>query len=398
MKILQINSVYGEGSTGRIVQNLHYAIQKAGHVSYVIYGRGNNSNEENVFRIGNLFEQAVDLIGTRILNRHSQFNFITTNLIIKKIESLKPDIVHLHNIHGYYINFFTLINYLRKSNIKVVWLLHDTWLISGSSATKGGLDYDWEGKLNYEMLKNISKDYPKHLSISAKQSISNYRLKKEVLSDSNFTFVTPSNWLSSIVKNSYLKNNKIITIYNGIDTEKFNLIDNYNQENQFNILGVANIWDPLKGVKLFEQLAKDLNDSYSITLVGAIKTNKNQLHSRIKHIERTQSINELVQYYNQADVFVNPTLYDNFPTVNLEAQACGLPVITFDTGGSAESIIDGKTGKIVPTNNYDILLREILKWPNKSKKIEKITRNNALKYSLNSMFNQYLDLYTEILR
>lgn len=398
MKILQINSVYGEGSTGRIVQNLHYAIQKAGHVSYVIYGRGNNSNEENVFRIGNLFEQAVDLIGTRILNRHSQFNFITTNLIIKKIESLKPDIVHLHNIHGYYINFFTLINYLRKSNIKVVWLLHDTWLISGSSATKGGLDYDWEGKPNYEMLKNISKDYPKHLSISAKQSISNYRLKKEVLSDSNFTFVTPSNWLSSIVKNSYLKNNKIITIYNGIDTEKFNLIDNYNQENQFNILGVANIWDPLKGVKLFEQLAKDLNDSYSITLVGAIKTNKNQLHSRIKHIERTQSINELVQYYNQADVFVNPTLYDNFPTVNLEAQACGLPVITFDTGGSAESIIDGKTGKIVPTNNYDILLREILKWPNKSKKIEKITRNNALKYSLNSMFNQYLDLYTEILR
>lgn len=397
MKILQINSVYGVGSTGKIVQSLHYALQETGHESYVIYGRGQQSNDKNVHKIGNKIEQAIDLIGTRVLNKHAQFNFITTEIIIEKIKFIKPDIIHLHNLHGYYINFVKLVRFLKKSNIKIVWLLHDTWVLSGSSALKGGLDYDWENEPNFKLLKNISKEYPSHLKVSAKQAINNYRLKKELLSDSNFIFVTPSNWLHSIINNSYLKDNKIVTIYNGIDTERFKINSNFKQEKHFNILGVANIWDPHKGLKYFEQLAKDLNDFYSITLIGAIKADKNQLHPRIKQIGRTQSVTELVEYYNQADIFINPTRFDNFPTVNLEAQACGTPVITFDTGGSGESIVEGKTGIIIPKNDYGMLLNEIIKFPKKNKTIEKNARENALKYSNRNMLNHYLALYTEIL-
>lgn len=397
MRILQINSVYGYGSTGRIVENLHHAIQKSGNQSFVIYGRGQKSKDKNVFRIGNKIEQAIDLVGTRLLNRHAQSNFINTELIIKKIKEIKPDIIHLHNLHGYYVNFIKLLSFLKKTSIKIVWLLHDTWLISGSSADEGGLNYDWEEASKLSELRKISKEYPKHFAISSRQSPNNYIMKKNILVDTNIVFVTPSKWLSDIIKKSFLKNNRIITIHNGIDISQFNILNIDNSKSNKNILGVANVWEERKGLKFFEKLANDLDNSYSITLVGVSKKQKETLNQKIKCIERTNSIQELVELYNKADVFVNPTLYDNFPTVNIEAQACGTPVITFNTGGSSESVIDGITGEVIEKGDYYKLLKAIEKNPKKTDKIMSKTRKNAKRYSVNKMVNNYIELYNKIL-
>ncbi|WP_016896799.1 glycosyltransferase [Aerococcus viridans] len=397
MRILQINSVYGYGSTGRIVQNLHKEIQANGHESYVIYGRGDRSKDKNVFKIGNKFEQAIDLLGTRVFNKHAQYNYENTKKIIKKIKEIKPDIVHLHNIHGYYVNFIKLISFLKSINVKIVWLLHDTWLISGSSADQGGIEYDWEKEPNLNHLKKISVEYPRHIQNSVKQGHKNYLIKKELLSNSGITFVTPSNWLAEIIKNSFLKDNNVITIHNGIDTEQFRVLDTFKRSKKKDILGVASIWEERKGLVYFNQLANDLDDSYSITVVGITKEQAKKLNKKIQCIQRTNSIQELVEIYNKSDIFVNPTMYDNFPTVNIEAQACGTPVITFNTGGSGESVIDGVTGKIIPSGDYNYLLKEIIAYPLRTDEKSKVIRENALLYSNSTMINAYVNLYLKLL-
>ena len=395
MRILQINSVYGYGSTGRIVENLHHAIIQSGHESYVIYGRGKTNDDPNVYKIGNAIEQGIDLLATRLFNRHGQTNFFATQKMIKKIEEIKPDIVHLHNLHGYYVNYIKLLEYLKKSKIKVVWLLHDPWIISGSSADEGGLNYDWEGVPSLIKLVNISREYPKHSKWSSKQSLKNYALKKRLLGDTDIQFITPSKWLADIMGKSYLKGSKIDVIHNGIDLKQFRYLGKEYRTKTIQILGVASVWERRKGLKYFNQLAEDLGDKYSITLLGITPAQKKDIHPSIICIERTESIEELVQLYNKADIFVNPTLFDNFPTVNLEAQACGTPVVTFDTGGSGESVTS-KTGKLAKRENYTQLLNYVMSFSKKNDETILNCIENAKEYSKELMMSNYLSEYIKI--
>lgn len=392
MRILQINSVYGYGSTGRIVENLHQAIKDSGNESFVIHGRGKISSDPNVYKIGNALEQGIDLLATRLFNRHGQTNFVSTQKMINKIEELRPDVVHLHNLHGYYVNYVKLLKYLKNTNIKVVWLLHDPWIISGSSADEGGLDYDWEGKIDKDKLVSLSREYPIHSRWSSKRSIRNYEAKKELLSDNNIQFVTPSKWLSDEIKFSFLEGSKVDVIYNGIDIDQFRYFEKKYDSESIQILGVASVWERRKGLAYFNRLAQDLDKDYSVTLVGISSEQKKNINPNIRCIERTDSIDELVELYNMADIFVNPTLFDNFPTVNLEAQACGTPVITFDTGGSAESIIYN-TGAIIEKGSYGQLLESVKNIRKKNTKISFNCTENAKKYSLENMTNAYLKLY-----
>lgn len=395
MRILQINSVYGYGSTGRIVENLHQAIKDSGNESFVIHGRGKINSDPNVYKIGNALEQGIDLVATRLFNRHGQTNFVSTQKVINKIEELKPDVVHLHNLHGYYVNYVKLLKYLKNSNFKVVWLLHDPWIISGSSADEGGLDYDWESKIDKDKLISLSREYPSHSRWSSKRSIRNYEVKKALLSDNNIQFVTPSKWLADEIKASFLEDSKVDVIYNGIDIHQFRYFGKEYYSESIQILGVANVWEKRKGLAYFNRLALDLDKDYSITLVGISQKQKKNINPNIRCIERTESIDELVELYNKTDIFVNPTLFDNFPTVNLEAQACGTPVITFRTGGSGESIIDG-TGDVVDYGNYEELITRIKEQPKKNKNIEERCRKNAEKYSIQTMLEKYLFLYKRL--
>jgi len=212
---------------------------------------------------------------------------------------------------------------------------------------------------------------------------------------SNLTLVTPSKWLEYFIKDTFLGKFQIVTIYNGIDTNRFTIdyADNSEKSKKINILGAANVWDDRKGLKYFRQLAEDLGSDFHITLVGV--DDSIDLPPNISKVDRLDG-KQMVAYYNRADVFVNPTLGDNFPSVNVEAQLCGTPVITFDTGGSKESVCI-QTGRIVAQGNYEELFSAITSMPPKNKFIATMTRNHALTFSVENMVDNYIKLYQELI-
>ena len=398
MKILQINSVFRFGSTGRLVEELSIFFQGQRFESYIAYGRGNDYSKciKNHLFIGDKKEQAFHLIKTRILDRHGFGSKNSTMRLIKEIDAIKPDIILLHNLHGYYLNIEMLFNYLKNKNINVVWLLHDAWAMSGHSA-------HFKLTVNQRIpRKNISFkqrfEYPTSWLVD--NSKRNYMKKKELFNSiNNLTIVTPSDWLNEIVKKSFLKKNDVITINNGIDTELFNINKDIKRPNKFKnkkiILGVASKWTEKKGLKIFNELAEKLDsEAYIIILIGVTKKDLRIVNKKILAISRTENIEELVNYYNLAHVFINPTYEDNFPTTNIEALACGTPVITFKTGGSPEAI-DSKTGIVTPKKTSDSIIMAMQKLETMQIKSADCRRRGNL-FSKEIMFSKYMELIQTI--
>ncbi|MGX7330625.1 glycosyltransferase [Aerococcus sanguinicola] len=376
MKVLQINSVIDFGSTGRICRDLYDFLEENGHECVIAYGRGKSTPGYKTIKIGSKIDQALHGVYSRLFDRHGFASRQATRQLIEEIEEFDPDIIHLHNIHGYYLNIEILFNYLSTKDTPVVWLLHDQWSISGHSAN---FNLNDDGTLPTS-LKNRDelKNYPKTVGFG--QFKKNLRDKEKLFTSiKNMTIVTPSHWLESIVSKSFLNKYPIMTIYNGVNTDIFKIDFNksnylrkqWNSEQKIVILGVASIWDPRKGLDDFIKLSQLLSPAdYQIVLVGSDPQIKNKLPRDIVTIERTNSVEELKDIYNASDVFVNPTYFDNFPTVNIEALACGTPVITYDTGGSGESINEN-TGTIVDQGNFDMLLNAIEKWGGKVPAVKK---------------------------
>jgi len=396
MKVLQINSVCGVGSTGRIATDIHQTLLEQRYESYIAYGRGEALNCDNAIKIGNKIDNYAHVAKTRVFDRHGFGSVKATKEFIKQVEELNPDVIHLHNIHGYYINIEILFNYLKKANKPVVWTLHDCWVFTGHCTN---FDYigcqKWKGRCFNCPQK---KKYPSSLLFD--NSNLNYNQKKELFTGLNrLTIVTPSKWLAGLVKESFLKKYPLEVVNNGIDLDIFkpslsDFREKNNLEDKFIILGVANVWTRQKGFNYFFELANELKRDEVIVLVGVTEKQKKSLPFNILGISRTNSIQELAGIYSTADVFVNPTLEDNFPTVNLEALACGTPVITFDTGGSVESIKED-AGLIVEKGNLLELINSI----------EKISflnfsnncRTRAIKkYSRRDRHLDYLKLYEEV--
>lgn len=391
MKVLQINSVCGVGSTGRIATDIHQILKEQGHESFIAYGRGEAKNCDNAIRIGNDVDVYKHVALTRLFDRHGFGSKKATIDFIKKIEELDPDVIHLHNIHGYYINIEVLFSYLKRSNKKIVWTLHDCWAFTGHCAYFDYVGCDkWKTGCYNCPQKN---KYPQNIFIDS--SGVNYEKKKELFTGiKNMTIVTPSKWLAGLVKESFLKEYEVKVIHNGIDLNVFKPVDGsnfrkkYSIEDKFVILGVANIWDERKGLKYFIELSKMLDENYKIVLVGLNEKQLKNLPENIVGIKRTNSLNELVEIYSAADIFVNPTLEDNFPTVNLEALACGTPVITFNTGGSVECV-DESCGVIVNKGDIKELQEKI-----KTIKIKKdYCFIQAKKFDKKNKFNEYINMY-----
>lgn len=361
MRILQINSFSGSGgSTGRIVADLYKVFKEDGHECLVGYGRKISPEEIKAIKIGSKIDNYIHAVKTRFFDNHGFSSTKATKEFIAKMKEYNPDVVHLHNIHGYYINIELLFNYLKENKKPVIWTLHDCWPFTGHCAY---FDYIGCDKWKNHCLDCIQKNsYPS--SKLKDNSKLNYLRKKELFTSiDNMTIITPSKWLADIVNESFLKKYSVKVINNGIDLSVFKPTESkfrekYNLEDKFIILGVANTWEKRKGLETFIELSKRLDDNKVIFLVGLSKKQLNSLPSNIYGISRTNNVRELVQIYTAADILVNPTLEDNFPTVNLEAIACGTPVITYDTGGSPESI-DEKCGIIVEKNNLENLLLSI---------------------------------------
>lgn len=342
MRVLMINSGSGVRSTGRICTDLASELIKNGHDAKVGYARGNVPEKYRPIsiRIGSSFQVYKQALMTRIFDSEGFGNKRSTGEFIKWVKDYDPDIVHLHNIHGYYLNSELLFNYLKESNKPVIWTLHDCWSFTGHCAY---FDYigceKWKTGCHNCQLK---KEYPGSLFLD--NSKHNYIKKKEIFSNlKNMTIVTPSCWLAGLVKQSFLANYNIQVIRNGINTDVFkpsvsNIRSKLGIGDRIMILGVAAIWNQRKGLSSFIELRSLLpKERYAIVVVGLTSKQVDSLPAGIVGIEETENISELVELYSAADVFVNPTLEDNYPTTNLEAIACGTPVVTYNTGGSPES-------------------------------------------------------------
>lgn len=396
MKVLQINSVCGIGSTGRIATDIHHILLEQGHESYIAYGRGQAMNCENAIRIGSKFDNYAHVALTRLSDKHGFGSKKATKDFIKKIVEINPDVIHLHNIHGYYINMELLFDYLKKVDKPVIWTLHDCWAFTGHCTHFDFIQCE-KWKTGCHLCPQKS-EYPSSFLLD--HSKMNYTKKKEIFTGvKNLTIITPSKWLANLVKESYLNQYPVKVINNGIDLEIFRNRDSDFRErhklnNMFVILGVANIWEQKKGLDYFIELSKKIQTNEAIVLVGLTESQKRKCPNNIVGINRTNNIKELAEIYSASDVFVNPTLEDTFPTTNLEALACGTPVITFNTGGSIESI-DESCGIVVEKGNI-LELSNAIKLIKRTKNSIENCLTRSKKYEKREKYNEYLGIYNYI--
>lgn len=395
---MQINTVCGSGSVGRIMVDLVQALKAEGEYGMAAFGRREAPPGVEAYKFGTNLDMGIHVLHTFLRGEHGFASKRQTLRLIKKIEEYKPDIIHLHNIHGFYLNVELLFSYLKEAGKPVVWTLHDCWSFTGHCAY-----FDYCGCVKWKTgcyaCPQYKRAYP--YGFFKDNSRQNYNRKKAAFTGvPRLTLVTPSVWLSSLVKESYLREYPVRVIPNGISLDKFHpvekgLRERLGMEKKFILLGVAGMWEERKGYAYFEALADRLDDSYQIILIGLSREKLKKLHPRIYGVMRTESMEELAEYYSMADIYVNPTLEDNFPTTNLEAMACGTPVITFATGGSVEAV-DESTGKIVPKGDTERLIQAI-----KDLRREPPGREACLKkaagYKKEDRFREYLILYRELL-
>lgn len=368
MKVLQINSVCGIRSTGRICTDLADVLEQNGHECKIAYGRESvpEKYQKYAIRIGSDIDVKIHALEARIFDNAGFGSKKATERFIKWVEEYNPDVIHLHNIHGYYINIEVLFNYLAKANKPVVWTLHDCWLFTGHCAHYSFQKCDrWKNGCFQCPQK---KCYPSSLCLDSSKK--NWERKKSLFTSvKNMVLVVPSKWLANQVEQSFLGMYPIKIIPNGIDLGVFkptssDFRERNNLENKKIILGVASAWGPRKGLNDFVELSKGLDDNYKIILVGLTEQQKNELPKNILGITRTNNVKELAEIYTAADVLFNPTYEDTYPTVNLEAQACGTPVVSYRTGGSVESIPQENVieqGKYREIANIDpILVKQVM--------------------------------------
>ncbi|NCB33095.1 MAG: glycosyltransferase [Erysipelotrichia bacterium] len=345
LNILQINSVYGYGSTGRIVRDLHHALLDKGYQSSVIYSRksavgkdasADYSHEPGVYYLADSLEQKIDLITSVLFDSNCLHSKNNTIQIIRKIKELNPDVVHLHNIHGFYLNGPMLFQFLKNFGKPVLWTLHDCWSYTGFCAY---YDYhqcdEWKNGCRHCRYRDT---YPYRVFSNSQK---NLQWKKQAYEDLNLSLAVPSNWLKNEVAQSILKDKPCTVIHNSLNAslfyyEKSDFRERYHLENKRIYLACASVWTKPKGLEELIKLSRQLNENELLVVIG-LSDKQKRLFGKYALPLGSKDPETLRKWYSTADCFVNLTLEDNYPTVNLEAGACGLPVVTYNTGGSPES-------------------------------------------------------------
>lgn len=355
MRVLMINSVCGIGSTGRICTDLAQEFERDGHEVKIAYGRDENVPEKfrkYAVRIGTAVDVKVHGVLTRVFDVHGFGSKSATKKFLKWAEEYKPDLLWLHNIHGYYINVEILFEWIKKHpEIEVKWTLHDCWAFTGhcSHFTVVGCD-KWKEQCDKCVQKN---EYPASKGLD--NSKNNFNRKKKAFTGVNkMTIITPSKWLADLVKQSYLAEYPVEVHYNKIDTNVFkptpsDFREKYGLEDKIVVLGVASTWSERKGLNDFIELAKMLDDRYVIVLVGLSERQISEMPEKIIGIARTDSPSELAAIYTASDVFVNPSREETFGLTTVEAQACGTSAIVYkDT--ACEEVVRNMGGEVVRAN------------------------------------------------
>ena len=394
MKVLQITAFSGWGCTGRIAVGIHDALIRKGHDCVIAWGRTNTaSNNIKTIKIGSEIDQKIHGLYTRITDKCGFASKRVTESFIQEVEKFNPDIIQMHIMHGYYINLEVLFQYIKSKQIPVVWTFHDCWAFTGHCPY-----FDLVGceKWKTGCYSCVQKSHhPTSWFIDS--SSWNWNKKRELYGKyKKLTIVTPSKWLSGLVKESFLKNRHVEVINNGIDLNMFKptfgkYFNKYNLKNKKIVLGVSSTWVESKGIYDFYEVANQLGEDYQIVLVGLSHEQLKQLPSNIIGIARTDSVVELAEIYTAASVFVNPTYEDNYPTTNLEALACGTPVISYETGGSVEAISESGYGCVVTQGDIVGLVEAIKTQCNNLPEKECLYRCDAVEN-----YDRYVALYEEL--
>jgi glycosyltransferase involved in cell wall biosynthesis len=392
MRILQINTVANSGSTGRIAEEIGNIFIKNGHESYIAFGRGNRPSNSNLIKIGTQKDIYQHGLATLLFDKHGLASKNATKKFIRRIEEIKPDAIGLHNIHGYYLNYPVLFKFIKEKNIPVVWTFHDCWPFTGHCSYFESVGCE-KWKTHCEKCP-LTGNYPKALM---DRSYQNFEDKQNAFSGvQDLKIITPSTWLAGLAKQSFLTSYPVEVIHNGVDLKTFKPKAKEIKDDDHIILGVASTWDARKGLQDFIELRKILALDSKIVLIGLSDKQIEQLPKGIQGIKRTENVEALVDWYNKASVFVNPTYVDNFPTTNLEALACGTPVVTYNTGGSPEAI-DHQTGIVVDKGDVKALSEAVLTMV-KNEATVKACRERAEKYfNKEDRYKEYLSIYNQLI-
>ena len=393
MKILFINTVCGYGSTGRICTDIADLLLDQGHACKIAYGRGDMPEKYRAIakRIGSPMDVEIHAGLARLTDSAGFHSKKATKNLLLWIDEWKPDLIHLHNLHGYYINVEMLFQYLSNRKIPVVWTLHDCWPFTGHCTYFDHAKCDkWKSGCKGGCPQK--KEYPSSIGIS--RSETNYLRKMQAFSNIDILHVvTPSYWLERLVKQSFLQKYKTHVIHNGIDLETFQSIESdfrerYGVKDKRIYLAVSDGWGRRKGLDDVIKMAKLLTPEERIVMVGVSGKEKTMIPDEVIAIPRTKNVKELVEIYSAADVFINPTYEDNYPTTNLEAQACGIPVVTYNTGGSPESV---PKENVVPKGDYIELLKL-------ARQYHLLKVNYMETFDKNKTFSEYIGLFCKILQ
>ena len=401
LKLLQINVAANWGSHGRIAEEIGLEAMAQGWESYIAYGRYANPSKSHIVKIGDLFDHCLHGAQSLLLDRHGLASCGPTKKLIREIEQIKPDLIHLHNIHGFYLNYPILFRYLSTVDIPVVWTLHDCWAFTGHCAwpIHGHCDRFQEQCCHCPLQ---SKSYPKSFLLD--RSRSNFKLKKRYFrSLQDLHLVTVSRWLEQQVRLSFMQDMDIRTIYNGLDTEVFrpsgtpptSVTDGHPL-----VLGVCNAWYDWKGLDDMAALREILPDDYEVMVVGVNEDQMHRLPEGITCIRRTDSVSQLAEIYSQADVFVNPSKVESFGMTTAEALSCGTPSIVYDTSACPE-VVDNLTGRVVPLGDVNALAKavmEICSLPGREA-MRQACRERAIRlFNRQDRYKEYLQLYNEVLQ
>lgn len=402
MRIVQINGG-AKGSTGKIMMGIAEVARAQGHevmcASPITTTNRDAGEDCGYYRIGTFNSRRLNVALARITGFNGCFAWFETYKLLKKIDEFNPDIIQLHNLHDSYINLPMLFSYIKKHNVPTVWTLHDCWAFTGQCPHFTIVKCDkWKvGCHNCPQYK----EYPASLYDNTKKM---WQLKKKwVTGVKNMTIVTPSKWLAGLARESYLKPYPIEVINNGIDLHVFKPThSNFREQygipgDKYIVLGVSFAWGYRKGLDCFVEMAEKLGERYQIVLVGTDDEIDKNLPQSIISIHRTQNQKELAEIYSAADVFAMPTREENYPTVNMEAIACGTPVVTFDTGGSPE-MLDDKTGIVVEVNNIEVTEKAIKDICEKKRcNDEDYIVAYSKKFNMQKKFTDYIELYATVL-
>ena len=398
MNVAEIN-LYNYGSVGQIMLDIADSLRKQGHRVLVCYPATGGNLKKKVadsYFICTRVERNIGLLLSQWLGCEDLLFRLSTRRLVRRLERFQVDAVHLHSLLGWYVNIPVLFRYLRKKGIPVVWTLHDCWPLTGHCTHFDGIGCekwktDCKGCPAYRWFPESRVDNAARL----------LRVKRKFIGGMpNLTMVSPSEWMASLVRQSYLKDCSVRIIRNGIDTDLFRPTESdfrsrQGLEGKFILLGVAMAWGPPKGLDVFVRLAGELDERFAFVLVGTDEEVDKTLPGRILSIHRTADRKEMAAIYTAADLFVNPTRQETFPTVNIEALACGTPVLTYRTGGSPE-IIDEGCGSAVDKNDYKALKAEILRIAADRPYPPEACRERALQLTGGRMRDAYVRLFEEL--